>query len=261
MKNSRFTFRGRFNDTAESFKHDKAQYATRHQPSVGETISMIQLKQFQNGHKCWLMSINFGFQVNLWEINFNATIPAKNLDDGGNNERISIKRLWFDIIDNDNWQPFCITELRNQPAAVGNIALGCGSGTLMFYQLVGIPNPIALVGNISVQETERLLADSTTLKRRISVKSDEPITHIYECQGHTQHGKILFCTLNGIVYLLNNILKKVVLKLNISAHNHRPPDLLSVDPKIAAPSNNCVYYMGPYSRFDMDVNPILVVHD
>ena len=79
---------------------------------------MIQLKQFQNRHKCWLVSINFGFQVNLWEINFNNTIPSKPLkfeDKSGisGNERIAIKRIWFDIIDNDNWQPFCIAELTN----------------------------------------------------------------------------------------------------------------------------------------------------
>ena len=81
---------------------------------------MIQLKQFQNERKCWLMSINFGFQVNLWEINFNTPPPSTPLkidNEVGAGEigsqRVSIKRLWFDIIDNDNWQPFCMTELWN----------------------------------------------------------------------------------------------------------------------------------------------------
>ena len=118
---------------------------------------MIQLKQFQNDRKCWLMSINLGFQVNLWEINFDSPAPPKvekfegiSCSGGSGTERIAIKRLWFDIIDNDNWQPFCMTELRNQPAAVGNIAIGCGSGTLMFYQIVGIPNSISIVGKIKV---------------------------------------------------------------------------------------------------------------
>ena len=85
---------------------------------------MIQLKQFQNAQKCWLMSINFGFQVNLWEIDFGAQGPKKLLkfEDGSGtdtkmNEHITIRRIWFDIIDNDNWQPFCITELTNQPAS------------------------------------------------------------------------------------------------------------------------------------------------
>ena len=109
------------------------------------------------------------------------------------------------------------------------------------------------------EATERLLTNTITLKRRISVKSDEPITHIHELQGIHQHGKILFCTLNGIIYLLDNIRKKVILKLNVNAQNHRPPDpLISAKP---IPNTNCIYFMAPYSQFDAEQNPLLVVHD
>ena len=57
--------------------------------------------------------------------------------------------------------------------------------------------------------------------------------------------------------MLSNTEKKVKLKVSLDVLNMRPPDQRSPDLKV----DNCIYHMGPYSQFDIDRNPILVVHD
>ena len=63
--------------------------------------------------------------------------------------------------------------------------------------------------------------------------------------------------MDGTVYMLNNSEKKVKLKVSLNVLNVRPPDQESLDKK----AYNCVFHIGPYSQFDIDRNPILVVHD
>ena len=51
------------------------------------------------------------FQINIWEIDFAIKVAA----DPGElpSTRVGMKRIWFDVINNDSWQPFCAVELRN----------------------------------------------------------------------------------------------------------------------------------------------------
>lgn len=51
------------------------------------------------------------FQINIWEIDF-AIRVAEDLGDQPSH-RAGMKRIWFDVINNDNWQPFCASELKN----------------------------------------------------------------------------------------------------------------------------------------------------
>ena len=69
------------------------------------------MQQFYNSHKSWVVGINFMFQINIWEIDF-AIRVAEDLGDQPSH-RAGMKRIWFDVINNDNWQPFCASELKN----------------------------------------------------------------------------------------------------------------------------------------------------
>lgn len=84
-------------------------------------------------------------------------------------------------------------------------------------------------------------------KRRITVPETEPITHVFECEGGNQRNLIVFCTLNGAVYFINHQIKSLILKVNLNEPAPETP--------------NIIYWMGPYSNFCHEKNPLLVIHD
>jgi hypothetical protein len=53
-----------------------------------------------------------------------------------------------------------------------------------------------------------------------------------------------------MIYLINHQVKSLVLKI----------DLTNIK-NTSLPGMNVIYFMGPYSTFDKDKNPLLVVHD
>ena len=136
MKNSKFRFCGQYSDLTEQFEQNSRlkHYGTSIQPSVGETVSLIEMHQFYNSHKSWVVGINFMFQINIWEIDF-AIRMAEDLGDQ-ESYRAGMKRIWFDVINNDDWQPFCAAELKNQTEKVDyQLAIGCSHGALLFYHI------------------------------------------------------------------------------------------------------------------------------
>lgn len=89
--------------------------------------------------------------------------------------------------------------------------------------------------------------------RRLNVPEREPITHIYNCDGAHQVNLALVSTLDGVIYMINHRtntrLYRADLKLHQPKDNFKPSNL------------NVLYFMGPYSIFDVKQNPLLVVHD
>jgi len=53
-----------------------------------------------------------------------------------------------------------------------------------------------------------------------------------------------------MIYLINHQVKSLVLKIDLTNTKNGVP-----------PGINIIYFMGPYSTFDKEKNPILVVHD
>jgi hypothetical protein len=85
------------------------------------------------------------------------------------------------------------------------------------------------------------------------VKEIEPILFINECLGINQKNLVYFTTLNGIVYLMNHRSKSKLLRVDL---NH-----ISDIPGMRITSANVVYSMIPYSKFDKDKCPLLLIHD
>jgi hypothetical protein len=105
--------------------------------------------------------------------------------------KVALKRLWWDQIENDDLQPFCMTELTNTRSSsgetFGDLVIGCGMGTLNVYEVKSSVKQIAVVAGIPVTDCGRNNGQSSPEalleKRRITVPETEPITHIYECEG------------------------------------------------------------------------------
>lgn len=116
--------------------------------SQAELISIVQLKQFANTRKSWFVSINFCYQVSLLEFQFNPLISKESPS------KVTLKRLQFQSIENDDLQPFCLTELCNTRSATGetfgDLIIGCAMGTLLVYELKSQVKQIAVIGGISV---------------------------------------------------------------------------------------------------------------
>ena len=90
-----------------------------------------------------------------------------------------MKRVWFDVINNDDWQPFCAVELRHQPQSVDyQLAVGCSHGALLFYHIPKAISQSSIGAKSSV--TDYLMTNQISLKRRMQVKKNEPITHMHE---------------------------------------------------------------------------------
>ena len=144
---------------------------------AGNPISMLQLCQFKDPDCTWLVSIEFGFQVTLWEFRFSQIKSQQAQKVFGKNpysesgESLSLKtdyrveliRLSTITIRSDDHQPFCLTELRNKPPITevelngakfedfGDVILGCDSGTIIVLDVKAKSQSIAVVGNMQIQ--------------------------------------------------------------------------------------------------------------
>jgi len=85
-------------------------------------------------------------------------------------------------------------------------------------------------------------------KREIKITEKEPITHLYECARgkEANKGLILFCTISGVIYLIDHYKKSLIQKFDLAMHGLK---------------NDLIYFMGPYYQFDYEKNPLIIVHD
>jgi len=67
-----------------------------------------------------------------------------------------------------------------------------------------------VIAGISVQDQVKVIPEFLIEKRRITVPDQEPVTHIHECSGPSQIGLIIFCTINGAVYLVNHLVRTLI---------------------------------------------------
>lgn len=110
-----------------------------------ELIQIVHLQQFSNTRKAWFVTINFCFQIQLIEFQFNPLVGK---------EKVAIRRLWFDSIESDDLQPFSVAELTNTRSTsgdtFGDLVIGCAMGTLNVYDVKSSTKSIANLAGISI---------------------------------------------------------------------------------------------------------------
>lgn len=214
---------------------------------------------------------------------------------------VQMRQLWADFVHmkekKREFQPFCLTELRNkkritnskgESELTGDIVFGCSEGTLAVYDVKSgsrIKSNASIYAGVSGHvESGRLMApESLQEKRWLTVLDAEPITHVYEYRrksdleiiqsfdkknGDRYAGVIFFCTINGIVYLIKHHEKTLLQKFDLSnpifspLKGQRRGFTDHGDKKV----ENIVYYMGPYNSADIssdyeEANHLVIVHD
>jgi hypothetical protein len=140
---------------------------------------------------------------------------------------VVIKGLATISIKNDNLQPFCAIELRNKvivpsmfettmtPEGNGDAIIGCDSGTMIVVDVKNTPKSLIVIGKIHIHDSKPRFPETLIEKRSFCLPDrDEPITHIIEVQGKSPYDNcIIACTLNGWLYLINHVTKKIIRKL------------------------------------------------
>ena len=107
-----------------------------------------------------------------------------------------LRRVWWaSTKDYNDFQPFCLAELRNKPKIgaysdpelnvkiKGDAVIGCDSGALLFYEMNAVVNNVAVMSGVAVGSTKEITREKITFNSFMRLPSSEPITHIYELEG------------------------------------------------------------------------------
>jgi hypothetical protein len=98
---------------------------------------------------------------------------------------------------------------------VGDIALGCDSGTLIILDVKRPPRPMMVLGKLHLADQKSPLPETLAEKKVLTLPNRaEPITHIIEIGGKKDfYGFVIVSTLDGWLYLVNHIEKQILKKL------------------------------------------------
>jgi len=198
-------------------------YGTSTEHTVKETISMILLTQFTHPSKKWLFSCHFEDQLNLWEINLSPPGQAHN------SPPVLLKRVWWAStkVYND-FQPFCLTELKNKPAnsshldypdlevkIKGDVVVGCDAGVLLFFDLNAVQNNVAVVGGVPMGGTKEIVLEKIKFNSYMRLPRPEPIIVIHELETTSQESMLLIGQVDGSITILNYATQEKILELRL----------------------------------------------
>ena len=147
---------------------------------------------------------------------------------------------------------------------IGDIALGCDSGTLIILDIKKPPKPLIMMGKLLVHDQKPQQPEGIAEKKILTLpQQDEPITHIIEIGGKKDfYGFFIVSTLNGWLYLVNHIERQILKKYCLKDIPLNPYDLRFFARKnTREKEDNVVYFMGAYSGFNYEVAPFIIIHD
>ena len=136
-----------------------------------------------------------------------------------------LRRIWWaNTKAYNDFQPFCAAELKNKPLSGqydanlavkirGDIVVGCDTGTLLFYEMNAVQNNVAVVAGVAVGSTKEIVREKIKFNSFMRLRSDEPVTHIYELESGSQAGMLLSGQIDGSILIVNYASQSIVLQV------------------------------------------------
>ena len=73
--------------------------------------------------------------------------------------------------------------VNNEHKIKGDAVVGCDAGVLLFYEMNATQSDVVVVSGLTIGNTTAIEREKVKFNSYMRLRSDEPVTHLYELQG------------------------------------------------------------------------------